>query len=97
MSIPDDADPDALIARLSGPLTPDARQAFRAAAEDALARVPCQGEGAVYRAIAPLQRAYFTPPGDQRAAWDVSHDLRPSKMRDAPAIGHSREQRLRSL
>ena len=74
MSIPDDVDPDLLISRLAGPLTPDARQAFRRAAEDALARVPCQGEGAVYRAVAPLQRAYFDPPSDGRASWDIGRD-----------------------
>jgi hypothetical protein len=49
MSIPDDADPDALISRLAGPLLPLDRIAFRRAAEDALARVPCWGEGAVLK------------------------------------------------
>jgi hypothetical protein len=38
MSIIDDLDPDALISRLAGPLSPPARAAFRRAAEDALAR-----------------------------------------------------------
>jgi hypothetical protein len=56
MSTINDLDPDALISRLAGPLSPPARAAFRAAAEDALARVPCWGEGAVYRAVAGLQR-----------------------------------------
>jgi len=46
-----DLDPDALISRLAGPLSPHNRAAFRAAAEDALTRVPCWGEGAVYRAV----------------------------------------------
>ena len=45
MSIPDDIDPDLLISRLAGPLAPDARRAFRRAAEDALARLPYAGEG----------------------------------------------------
>ena len=49
-------DVDALISRLSGPLLPPARIAFRAAALDALARIPCLGEGAIYRAVASLQR-----------------------------------------
>lgn len=49
MPIADDVDPQALIDRLAGPLLPADRAAFRAAAEDALTRVPCWGEGAVYR------------------------------------------------
>ena len=62
--------------------------AFRRAAEDALARVPCWGEGAVYRAVAVLQRQYFVPPDDYRAGWDIANDIssRRSKLRDAPAI-----------
>jgi hypothetical protein len=83
-SNPFEIDPDYLISRLSGPLHPADRAAFRAAAEDALARVPCWGEGAVYRAIAALQRTYFRP-------FDTSYDLeerksRVSKLRDAPPI-----------
>jgi hypothetical protein len=62
MSTINDLDPDALISRLAGPLSPPDRAAFRAAAEDALTRVPCWGEGAVYRAVAGLQRAFFDPP-----------------------------------
>jgi hypothetical protein len=58
----DDADPDILISRLAGPLPLDARAAFRQAAEAALARVPCWGEGAIYRAVAVLQRDYFVRP-----------------------------------
>jgi hypothetical protein len=53
MSITDDLDPDALISRLAGPLSPPDRAAFRAAAEDALTRVPCWGEGSLYRASRP--------------------------------------------
>jgi hypothetical protein len=94
LSIPDDADPDLLIARLAGPLTPDARQAFRRAAEDALTRVPCQGEGIVYRTIAPLQRAYLDPPDDHRAGWDITQKSRASKLRAAPAIEHGRDLRV---
>jgi hypothetical protein len=59
---PNDIDSDALISRLAGPLAPDDRAAFRHAAEDALTRVPCWGGGAVYHAVAALQRNYFTPP-----------------------------------
>jgi uncharacterized protein (DUF2342 family) len=84
MSISDDADPAALIARLAGPLAPPDREAFRRAAEDALTRVPCWGEGAVYRAVAALQRAYFHPPDDR-----MTGNLRlrrPTKLTSAPAI-----------
>jgi hypothetical protein len=88
LPIPDDAEVDAIISRLSGPLAPADREAFRRAAEDALTRVPCWGEGAVYRAVAVLQRQYFDPPDDCRAGWDIQNDIssRPSKLRDAPAI-----------
>ena len=88
MSSCDDADPDALISRLAGPLLPSDRAAFRRAAEDALTRVPCWGEGAVYRAVAALQRAYFNPPNDRRMSWDISQELpRGSKLTKAVPIG----------
>jgi hypothetical protein len=97
-SISADVDVDLLIARLAGPLTFHAGQAFRRAAEEALARVPCLGEGAVYRAIAPLQRAFFDPPDDHRAAWDITYERtrassRTSKLIAAPAIEHDRRRR----
>jgi hypothetical protein len=89
--VPINADPvDLLISRLAGPLAPDVRQAFRRAAEGALARIPCPGEGAVYRAIAPLQRVYLDPPSDWRASWDITQETRLSKLRAAPAIGYGR-------
>jgi hypothetical protein len=87
MSITDDLDSDALISRLAGPLSPLARAAFRAAAEDALTRVPCWGEGAVYRAVAGLQRAFFDPPSEGRAHWDIERELsQASKLKSAPPI-----------
>ena len=93
MSIPDDIDPDALISRLAGPLAPPDREAFRRAAEDALTRVPCWGEGAVYRAVAVLQRAYFTPPSDHRAGWDISQDARITKLTAAEPIEYGGDLR----
>jgi hypothetical protein len=91
--IPDEV--DLLIARLAGPLEPAARRAFRAAAEDALTRVPCQGEGAIYRTIAPLQRAFFDPPADGRAGWDISQErTRATKLTAAPALEHGRDLRV---
>jgi hypothetical protein len=93
LPIPDDADPDILISRLAGPLEPGARAAFRRAAEDALARMPCQGEGIVYRTIAPLQRAFFDPPTDCRAGWDISREALRNKLRDAPPIEYGGDLR----
>jgi hypothetical protein len=82
-----DLDPDSLISRLSRPLASAAdREAFRIAAQDALARVPCWGEGAVYRALASLQRAFRDPPSDRNAHWDIEHELRPTTLKNAPPI-----------
>jgi hypothetical protein len=87
MPISDDVDPDLIISRLGAPLEPAARAAFRRAAEAALVVLPCAGEGIIYRTIAPLQRAFFDPPTDCRAHWDIEHELfRASKLKAAPAI-----------
>src|SRR5215813_3649520 len=87
MSITDDLDSDALISRLAGPLAPPDRIAFRRAAEDALTRVPCWGEGAIYRAVAVLQRQFFHPPSDIRHANLGARHHRASKLAAAPPIG----------
>ena len=85
MSLSDDDDVEQLIARLAGPLAPLDRIAFRRAAEDALSRVPCWGEGAVYRAVAALQRSFFSPP-DTR--YDLRRDgVRNNKLTNAAPIG----------
>jgi len=89
MSTINDLDPDALISRLAGPLSPPNRAAFRAAAEEALTRIPCWGEGAIYRAVASLQRAFFDPPVDGRP-----HEFaRPSKLKSAPPIEYGGDLR----
>jgi len=67
MSTSDDVDLESLLAYFSGPLPLAARAAFRRAALDALAHVPCLGAGAIHRTVAALQRAYFDPPSDRRA------------------------------
>jgi hypothetical protein len=90
MPILDDLDADVVISRLSGPLDPDAARAFRRAAEDALTRVPCWGEGAAYRAVAGLQRDYFNPPSSARADWDISQQGGRSGLASGPPIGRSR-------
>jgi hypothetical protein len=83
-----------LISRLAGPLPLDARAAFRQAAEEALARVPCWGEGAAYRAVSVLQRNYFVPPDDHRATWDITFAPRVSKLIEAPPLEHGRDLRF---
>jgi hypothetical protein len=93
MPTPNDTDPEALIARLAGPLAPADREAFRRAALDALARVPCMGEGVAYRALATLQRQYFHPPDDRRAASDISSD-RDNKLSTQPPIERGRDRRF---
>jgi hypothetical protein len=92
VSLPDDIDPEHIISILSGPLEPAARAAFREAAREALARVPCMGPGSAYRAIAALQRDYFDPPADTRAAQDIG--MRTSKLRAAPPIEQGRDRRF---
>jgi len=83
-----DLDPEPLISRLAGPLLPADRAAFRAAALDALTRVPCWGEGAVYRAVATLQRQYFNPPPDRETNRPLGlASKRPSKLSNEPPIG----------
>jgi hypothetical protein len=86
----DDADPEILISRLAGPLAPADREAFRQAAEAALTQVPCAGEGSFYRAVAGLQRDYFTPPEDGHAT-RIRHAA--SKLTQGPPIEHGRDLR----
>jgi len=90
MPIPDDADPDVLISRLAGGLAPPDRDAFRRAAETALAQLPCAGEGLAYRTVAMLWRSYFHPPAD--ASFDVSHERR-SKLTNKPPIEYGGDLR----
>jgi len=89
----DDADVDSLISRLSRPLAAADRQAFDTAARAALAQVPCWGEGALYRAVAALQREFRSPPTDHRASWDIEQELRPTKLKSLPPIEHNGDLR----
>lgn len=79
-----DVDVDSLISRLARPLSPPDRESFRHACEDALTRLPCLGDGAVYRCVASLQRCFRVPPSDGRAQWGIEQELRPSKLKSAP-------------
>jgi hypothetical protein len=71
MSIDYDLDCDELIFRLAGPLSPPERIAFNRAAEEALARAPCWGEGAVYQAVVALQRTFFSSAAFDRVAYEL--------------------------
>jgi len=85
MSIPDDADPDALISRLAGSLAPSDRAAFRSAAEAAIEQISCPGEGLIYRIVSAVWRSYFHP-ADTR--YDSRRDdVRNNKLTSAPPIG----------
>jgi hypothetical protein len=89
---------DSLISRLSCPLADADRDAFAAAAQDAVTRVPCWGEGALYRAVASLQRAFREPPSDRNAGWGIEQELRDTKLKSAPPIeygGDGRHTRYR--
>jgi len=88
-----DLDADSLISRLSRPLTGADREAFRAAAQDVLAGLPCWGEGAIYRAVASLQRSFRDPPSDGRTHRNLEQGFRPSRLRDGPPIGYGGDRR----
>ena len=81
-----DTDIDALIHRLSGPLSPADRAAFRAAAESALGGISCNGEGIAFRTVRDVWRDFFHPPPDLRVGTGARHH-RPSKLQDLPAVG----------
>jgi hypothetical protein len=87
----DDADPDALISRLSRPLAIADREDFRRAAEDAVRGI--SGAGALYRTVASLQRSFRIPPTDHRAGWDIEQELRPTKLKSLPPIEHDGDGR----
>ena len=82
---------DDLIARLETGLDPSDREPFREAAESALLALgPALGEGAAYRAVAPIWRSYFHPPqvcddprtgGQSRLVRDGKQDIRRTKRR----------------
>jgi hypothetical protein len=84
-------DAEALISRLSGPLEPAARFAFRHAAETALAARTDWGEESAYLAVVGVWRTYFHPPpdDDRRVGWDIASELgrlRRSKIVNEPPI-----------
>jgi len=83
-----DSDFDPLISRLAAPLEPGDRSAFRYAAEDALAAIPCAGEGVAYRTLRDVWRGFFRPPPDPRIGQTRGSGLRrPSKLIAGEPIG----------
>jgi hypothetical protein len=60
MSLPDEV--DHLVVQLAASLPAPQHAAFVAAAEAALAGIPCLGPGSAYRVLRELQRRYFDPP-----------------------------------
>src|SRR5262245_30858761 len=81
------ADVEQLIFELSASLAPPQRSAFLDAARAALEAAGCSGCGAAYRVLAPLQRAYFDPPPDDRLANTGARHYRESKLAAGPPIG----------
>ena len=57
-----------------------------------MALVLCAGEGSLYRAVAPLQGAYFEPPSDRDAGWSIEQERR-NKLTECPPIEHGRDRR----
>jgi hypothetical protein len=78
---------ESLIAELGASLVPPQRRAFEAAARATLAATNCSGCGAAYRALGPLQRAFFDSPSDARAISGARHHGRLSKLAQAEPIG----------
>ena len=79
-----DSDLDAIMAA-ARQLQRHQRDGFLRHIAEVLAAMPVRGEGAVYRAVAALQRAYFHPPSDRVTGHNSPR--RDSKLTSAPAIG----------
>jgi hypothetical protein len=77
-----------LIARLSGGLHPADRDAFRRAAESALATPQCWGPGLIHRTVTAIWRNYFHPPTvePRTTTWESSR-RESSKLVSKPAVG----------
>ena len=72
---------EALIARLSAPLAPADRCAFRDAAERALTSPGCWGPGSAYRTVAQLWRGFLHPPFDDSDRHSGAREFRrPTKL-----------------
>jgi hypothetical protein len=90
-----DTDAEDLISYLCGGLAPNDREAFRKAAESALASSPqCWGPGSIYRALVPFWRKYFHPlanDSDQTTTWNQRR--RASKLISEPPLADNHDRR----
>jgi hypothetical protein len=85
-----------LIAHPSGGLAPQDRQAFRHAAEAALASSSeCWGAGLIYRTVVAIWRAYFHPPPEDRGTTWNSGKKKPSKLLTEPPRDSRGRRRVR--
>jgi hypothetical protein len=80
-----DLELEPLILELGASLPPPQRAAFEQAARATLAAAGCSGPGAAFRLLAPLQRDFFDPPSDDRAAHGGARHQR-SKLAEAPPL-----------
>ena len=86
-----------LIAHLSGGLAPRSRQAFRHAAEAALASSSeCWGAGMIHRTVVAIWREYFHPRSaeDRGTTWTSGHK-NPSELITEPPRDSRGRRRVR--
>jgi hypothetical protein len=95
--LPDDIDVESRIDYFARPLSPTDRQAFREAALNALAALPCAGPGSIHRALHEVWRGFFHAPPDQRIGESRFGVRRRSKLINGEAIGSQREDRARAV
>ena len=78
-------DAESLISHLCCGLAPADRDAFRQAAENALATSPvCLGPGSIHRTVTSIWRTFFHPPPEDRGTTWASGRKRPSKLITEP-------------
>ena len=70
-------------------LPPDRQGEFYQAAQSALSRLQCPGDGSIHRALAEILPEYFIPPPDSLAV-GPSRKRRPSKLIAGAPIGRQR-------
>jgi hypothetical protein len=79
---------DSVISDLSQSLSTPDREAFRQAATAAMACLAPVGPGNLYRALVPIQARHFTPPSDDRMAYDIAgNQCRGNRLTNQAPIG----------
>ena len=90
------ADAESLIAHLCCGLAPADRDAFRRAAETALATSPtCLGPGSIHRTVVSIWRSFFRPPPENRATTWTSGKKKPSRLITEPPKDSRVRRRVR--